>query len=223
MPQFEKEEGVRSNLLAKFKLCPTGKCGMCPNAGEYVVDMREFVEAWQEAKQTENQAKCESAEYDCEYKCQNGLYTYDGGQQYNYDNGNNNNNNNGDNNDEYCSYQCLVDQGLGYCAQDDQQDNEVNMNELAECRPMNENDNKNNNNNGNYYNSNTEVYYVGAYCTSKGVFAGTFTDSACTKKAPKGTYEKLNYGYSLPTEPLVEYGKSSDQRARSGGGKTLFF
>jgi hypothetical protein len=51
------------------------------------------------------------------------------------------------------------------------------------------------------------MYYVGAYCTSSGVYAATFTDSTCTKKAPSGTYEKYNYGYSLPTEPLVSAGK----------------
>lgn len=162
--------------------------------------MREFVEAYQEAKQEENEAVCENAQYQCEYQCQN---------QYNNGNNNNqngNNNNNGDD-DEYCQYQCLIDQGLGYCAQDEDQDGEINMNELAECRAMNEDDN--NNNNG-YYNgnSNYQMYYVGAYCTSSGVYAGVFTDAACSKKAPSGTYEKYNYGYSLPTEPMVSPGTS---------------
>jgi lipid-binding SYLF domain-containing protein len=76
------------------------------------------------------------------------------------------------------------------------------MNELAECKALNEN--KNNNNNG----ESSVTYYVGAYCTSKGVYAGVFTDSACTKKAPSGTYELYsNNGASLPTEALVSYGK----------------
>ena len=93
--------------------------------------------------------------------------------------------------------------GLGYCAQDRDQKDEVNMNELAECRALNENKN-NNNNNG----ESSQVYYVGAYCTSRGVFAGVFTDSACTKKAPSGTYETYsNNGASLPTEAMVSYGK----------------
>ena len=77
------------------------------------------------------------------------------------------------------------------------------MNELAECRALNENKN-NNNNNG----ESSQVYYVGAYCTSRGVFAGVFTDSACTKKAPSGTYETYsNNGVSLPKEAMVSYGK----------------
>lgn len=159
--------------------------------------MREFVEAYQEAKKQANEATCESAQYNCEYQCQNGQYDYN--QNYDYYQ-NQNNGNDG----EYCQYQCLVNGGYGFCAQDNQQEDEVNMNELAECRPMNEENNKNNNG---YYYSNTQIYYVGAYCTTSGVYAGVFTDSACTKKAPSGTYEKYNYGYSLPSEPMVEAGE----------------
>ena len=40
VPQFEREEGMRSMLLAKFKMCPSNNCGSCPNAGEYIVEMR---------------------------------------------------------------------------------------------------------------------------------------------------------------------------------------
>jgi hypothetical protein len=42
VPQFERDQGMRSQLLAKFKLCPTdtGDCNKCPNAGEYIVEMR---------------------------------------------------------------------------------------------------------------------------------------------------------------------------------------
>lgn len=160
--------------------------------------MRDFVEAYQQAKEAANEATCEAAEYKCETSCQNGEYAYNG----------NNNNNGGDGND-YCSYQCLVDQGLGYCAQedDDANQNNVDMDQFGECRAMNEDDN--NNNNG-YNNGNTQIYYTGAFCTSKGIYAGVFTDSACTKKAPSGTYEKYNYGYSLPSEPLVETGTSKE-------------
>lgn len=165
----------------------------CNNGGEYIIDMKDFVEAWQEAKETANAQTCATAEYNCEYKCQNGEFTYTV------------NDDNVDNNQDYCVYQCLVSQKLGYCAQDDQQDNEVNMNELAECRPLN-NNNKNNNNNGD--DANYQIYYVGAYCSGNAVYAGVFTDSSCSKKAPSGTYEQYsNNGVSLPTEALVEKSK----------------
>eukprot|EP00934_Nitzschia_sp_Nitz4_P006752 Nitzschia sp. Nitz4//scaffold7_size249615//180188//181630//NITZ4_001195-RA/size249615-augustus-gene-0.12-mRNA-1//1//CDS//3329558496//6742//frame0 len=204
VPQMEREEGVRSNLLAKFKLCPSDKCGSCPNAGEYVVDMREFVETYQEAKKAANEAACETAEYNCEYACENGQYEYNENYYY-YDADGNNNNNKDDG--EYCKYQCLSDGGYGFCAQDEEQEGEMNMNEFAECRPMNEDEA---NNNGYYYGQEqSQIYYLGARCTTSGVYAAVFTDSACTKVAPSGTYEKYNYGYSLPSEPLVEPGCTS--------------
>lgn len=40
VPQFEREEGMRSMLLAKFKMCPSDSCNACPNAGEYIVEMK---------------------------------------------------------------------------------------------------------------------------------------------------------------------------------------
>jgi hypothetical protein len=200
IPSFEREEGVRSNLVAKFRLCPDGNCGSCRNAGVYIVEMREFVETVQEAQREANEYQCETAQYNCEYSCQNGSYNANnnnGNAEYNYYQNQNNNN------DDYCKYQCLMDQGLDFCAEG--QEGERNMEEFAECRAMDEG--QNNNKNNNYYNGNGngsyQMYYVGAYCTSSGVYAGVFTDSTCTKHAPSGTYEKYNYGYSLPTRPLV--------------------
>jgi len=40
VPQFEREEGMRSMLLARYKMCPSDNCAKCPNAGEYIVNMR---------------------------------------------------------------------------------------------------------------------------------------------------------------------------------------
>ena len=43
VPQFERDQGMRSQLLAKFKMCPSDNCNKCPNAGEYIVEMRSVV------------------------------------------------------------------------------------------------------------------------------------------------------------------------------------
>jgi hypothetical protein len=209
VPEFEREEGLTTNLLAKFKLCPSDRCNSCPNAGEYVVDMREFVESFQEAQREANEYACEVQEETCEYACENGQYQY---QNQNYDGDDQNNQNQNQDDDDYCKYTCLADAGMSYCDNEDGDD--MDSSDFAECRAMNEDDQNNgNNNNGNYYNNdnsnNYQVYYTGAYCTSSGVYASVFTDSACTKKAPSGTYEKYNYGYSLPTEPLVTAGCQS--------------
>lgn len=207
IPMFEREEGLRSNLVAKFKLCPNNSCGSCHNGGEYIVEMREFVETYQEAIRESREYECEYSSQVCENNCENGYnyQNYDanaGNYNNNYNNGNNQNNNNNQNDDEYCLNACLTEKGLDYCIEGDDQQEDRDMNEFAECQPLGEEGGQNNQNNYNY-NSNYQQYYVGAYCTSSGVYAGVFTDSTCSKHAPKGTYETYNYGYSLPTEPLV--------------------
>lgn len=40
VPQFERDQGMRSQLLAKFKLCPSDNCNKCPHSGEYIVEMK---------------------------------------------------------------------------------------------------------------------------------------------------------------------------------------
>lgn len=194
IPMFERDEGLRSNMVAKFKLCPNNSCGSCRHGGEYIVEMREFVETYQEALKESREYECEYNTEVCESSCENGY------QYQNYDaNANNYNNYNGNNNnqndDNYCLNGCLAEKGMSYCIEEQE---EQEMNEFAECQPI-EDGNENNYNYGSSY----QMYYTGAYCTSSGVYAGVFTDATCTKHAPKGTYEKYNYGYSLPTEPLV--------------------
>jgi hypothetical protein len=182
-------------MLAKFKLCPTASCdsSSCKNGGEYVIEMRDFVEAYQNAKLEASEYNCEVKLETCEYNCENGQYSADeNGNAYGYQYG-------GDD-DSNCQYQCMSDAGMSECNQDNQDDDE----ELSECRALGE-DNNNNNNNYQYGSSSSYVqYYVGVHCTSSGVYAGTFTDSLCSKQAPSGTYESYT-GYSLSTYPLVSY------------------
>ena len=232
VPRFEREEGMGAELYAKFKLCPTGTNG-CRNGGEYVVAMREFIESMQKA----DEETCQYQLEDCQYMCENGYYNanannaqiVDGNAEYNYyNNQNNNQNNNNGGNEEYCQYSCLNSNGYGYCAneQNGQNNNnnnnnggqDMNMDELSECRPLNEQEGGGEQNNYNYNRNNYQMYYVGAYCTSSGVYAGVFTDSMCTKHAPSGTYEKYNYGYSLPTSPLVSTDSLSCKASNNNNG-----
>ena len=185
-------------MLAKFKLCPSDSCGSCNHAGEYVIEMRDFVEAYQNAKLSANEYNCELQLETCEYNCENGYYAADeNGNAYGYQYGDDG---------DACQYQCMNDAGMAYCDQDNDDDG-VDMEELSECRALGEDDNNNNNNNNQNYGQATSYvqYYVGVHCTSSGVYAGTFTDSMCTKKAPSGTYETYSGGYSLPTDALVTY------------------
>ena len=176
IPRFEQEEGFRGDMMAKFKLCPTGKCGSCSGGGDYVVDMKELIDTYQDYQKELNEEACQSAQETCEYQCQN-----DDGQN---DDG------------EDCESDCLYKAGMSYCDDEAQEE----MNDIGECRAINEQEGEDDN-----YSSSYQVYYAGAYCTSSGVFAGTFKDSACTKKAPSGTYEKI-MGASLPTGAIVPKG-----------------
>lgn len=183
---FEREEGLRANMVAKFKICPSDSCGSCRGGGEYIVELRDFVETYQEAIQESQEAECETNKEACEYNCENGVDYSSYASGYGND-------------DDYCLNACLASKGASFCIENEGDDaqQEIDMQEFGECRPMNEEDENNN------YGSSYEVFYTGAYCTSSGVYAGVFTDATCSKQAPKGTYEKYNYGYSLPTEPLV--------------------
>ena len=61
VPEFEGEEGLRSSLLSqRWRI--------------YVVDMKEFVEFFQDAQQEANEYNCEVTEGNCEYRCENGSY-----------------------------------------------------------------------------------------------------------------------------------------------------
>jgi len=158
--------------LAKFKLCQSDhSCGACSNAGVYMVELREFAEAYLEAQQEMQEANCEAVQENC--NCQ---YYY------------------GD--DQACLNKCYKDAGLDYCGEDQ---NDFNAAEFLECREADFGGN-------NYYGNNAQ-YYIGPVCSHQGytVNLAVFTDAQCTVKAAKGTYEKYNYGYSLPysSEPMI--------------------
>ena len=72
----------------------------------------------------------------------------------------------------------------------------------------NQQQNYNYNNNNNNNNNQEMKLFVGPYCASNGktIHLGTFMDETCSYPTPDGTYEKFNYGQSLPyaTESLID-------------------
>lgn len=101
------EEGanpVGNQHLVNFKLCPSDDdCSKCKNGGQYVVQMREFLEVYLQTKEELEQAQCEAVEEYC-----NCDYYY------------------GD--DEKCMAKCYSDAGLDFCGEE-----EYNMEEFVEC------------------------------------------------------------------------------------------
>jgi hypothetical protein len=110
--------------LVNFKLCPSSSgCSYCRGGGEYVVELREFVESYTQAKQQMQEAQCQTVEQNC--NCQ----------YYNGD-------------DDTCMSQCYKDAGLSFCENNNNNNNQNNNNqfnvqEYMECREANF---------GNYYN-----------------------------------------------------------------------
>lgn len=118
----EEESPAERRQLVQFRLCPTGSChrGCRRGAGNYVVEMREFLEAYMEMEQ-------EQLEYACE-KVENTCYCYDDAVD-----------------EETCLQNCFAEAGLEGC-QDEEGGNNNNNNgnfeldRYLECEALNEDD-----------------------------------------------------------------------------------
>jgi len=85
----EDASPVEMKRLVKFKLCPTveddgydygqyeytSSCGKCKNGAEYLVEMREFLEAYLDFQLTQQEYNCEQVEENCNYDDDAGLTT----------------------------------------------------------------------------------------------------------------------------------------------------
>lgn len=101
-----QEDGVAhgSQHLVNFALCPAGQKS-CSGGGEYVVELREFVEAYTEAKKESQEAQCEAVQENC--------------------------NCNYYNDDDVCLAKCYETAGLDFCVEDE---NAFEVEEYLECR-----------------------------------------------------------------------------------------
>lgn len=93
--------------LVKFALCPSADgCGTCSGGGQYVVDMMDFVDAYTEAKLTEQEYKCEMIRENC--YC------------------------NGYNDDNACANSCYMQAGMDVCIEYEGQE-EFEIQAYLEC------------------------------------------------------------------------------------------
>merc|ERR1711957_132156 len=150
--------------------CSAGSSKKKNYCGDYVIELREFVESFAEFKEEEKEQECEAAMEACEYyNC-------------NVDD------------DEACENKCLASKGFDYCIEDENEE-EFDLGEFLECREAEFGNNNNNNNN-----NNNALYYMGPYCSNSGssIHLGVFTDSSCSIQAKSNVYETYNYGATLP-------------------------
>jgi len=137
--------------------------------GDYVIGMQEYLEAYFEAVQQDQ-------EYNCEYEKEYG----DCANCENADD------------EEICEYDCYMAKGMEYCVdknpyEDDEQEEEEdqfeNLQEFAECKDFE----FQNNDNRRRLDEDEVEYFVGPYCSQ---FADDY--------GGRETYVTLSYGKSLP-------------------------
>jgi len=195
----DDEEDVRisTQRLVRFRLCPSDSCSMesaagCSSGyGDYIIGMDQYLEAYFEAIEQDQ-------EYSCEYEKEYGDCICDG---ENADDGFD---------EEICEYDCYMGKGMEYCVDgnpynddEEEEEEEMELREMAECRELEIEDNDDRRRK--LEEEEEEVqYFVGAYCSDSGasIHLGVFTEETCSQFADSyggaATYEALTYGKSLP-------------------------
>jgi hypothetical protein len=163
---------TESERLVLFKLCPTkNNCSNnCKGGAEYLVELKEFVEAYMNSQKSQKEYNCAKVKNKC--SCEN---------------------DDSINDDNVCLSKCYANAGLNYCENNEEQEFEVDR--YLECRNPQGNNNKNNNNNGD---DSTQIY-IGAYCSSNGkhIYLGAFSDRQCSIPTDASVYEAQT-GIGLP-------------------------
>lgn len=174
---FGREEQGRKESYVVFRACPQGSCSSsCRHGGEYIVEMRDYVKAYMEAKNTLKEYNCEMVEENC--ACDDDQVD-----------------------DQTCLTNCYAAAGLDYC-QNENEDGDGNNNnnnkdnmyeDFDECKELEMN------NDDDADDANNAVFYASMYCAygGKAINLGVFTDEECTVKDKSGAY-KAYYGSSLP-------------------------
>jgi len=190
----EDDVMISTQRLVRFRLCPTSSCSMesaagCDSGyGDYVIGMDQYLEAYFEAVQQDQ-------EYSCEVEVQEGGDCECDGE------------NQGDDFDEeICQYDCYMGKGMEYCVDrnpynDDEQEDEEKeeLQEMAECRELEIQDD----NQRRKLEAEEVQYFIGAYCSDSGsaIHLGLFTEETCSQFADdysgKTTYMSL-MGSSMP-------------------------
>ena len=193
----DEDVKISTQRLVRFRLCPSSSCtmenaaGCSAGYGDYIIGMEEYLQAYFEAVQQDQ-------EYSCQYEKNYGDCICNGENQ-------------GDDfNAEYCEYDCYMGKGMEYCVDKNpyeenngnnnnrNQNQKQEMREMAECKQL-----EIQNNNNRMLEDAQAVYYIGAYCSDTGgsIHLGLFTEDTCSQFADANagatTYASLT-GSALP-------------------------
>jgi hypothetical protein len=152
--EADGENGVKlTNLnMVRFRLCPSNTCssdnayGCKEGYGDYIIDMNTYLETYLDAA------------YDCQYALKNECGCYNDESDYSTF--------------EKCSYDCLMNRGMGHCVYnnpyaDKNNNNGWDLKDMVQCQQL------------------SGDYYTGTYCSSDGgsIVMGVFTDDTCSNLA----------------------------------------
>eukprot|EP00580_Thalassiosira_gravida_P007930 CAMPEP_0201636378 /NCGR_PEP_ID=MMETSP0493-20130528/8560_1 /ASSEMBLY_ACC=CAM_ASM_000838 /TAXON_ID=420259 /ORGANISM="Thalassiosira gravida, Strain GMp14c1" /LENGTH=407 /DNA_ID=CAMNT_0048108469 /DNA_START=56 /DNA_END=1279 /DNA_ORIENTATION=+ len=190
----DEDVRISTQRLVRFRLCPSDTCSMESAAGcsegygDYIIGMDDYLAAYFEAVQQDQ-------EYSCEYEKEYGDCICDG---ENADDGFD---------EEICEYDCYMAKGMEYCVDnnpynddEEEEEEEWELEEMAECR----NYEFDNNDNRRLEEEEEVEYFVGAYCSENGgnIYLGLFTEETCSQFADeyggRETFAAMSYGKSLP-------------------------
>jgi hypothetical protein len=189
----EDDVRIATKSLVRFRMCPSDSCssskaaGCTAGFGDYVISMDTFMQGWFEAVAEQREAACQEF-FNSKCNCDK-------------------DNNQGDDfNEEYCEYNCFLDNDMAQCVDrnpyeenGEENDRKFDIDEYMECKEI---ELPNNDNQRKLQDNEEEVrYYVGPYCGNQGgsIHLGLFTDDTCTQKASGVTFEEL-MGFALPYE-----------------------
>lgn len=152
--QSNDEDGIptEANRMVMFKLCPSDSCKAGCKGGEYLVEMREFVESYLESKEQALEYACEQVKENCSCDDDDAV-----------------------NDDEVCMSKCYAAAGLSGCEEEENNgddDWDFELDRFLECEAIQDQDDD----------SNMLYIGAYCSSNGKGIHLGTFADRQCTQK-----------------------------------------
>jgi len=152
--EFVTNDGVGSifkQKLVKFNICSSEECGSDCEGGRYLVQLEDFVQAYADQKEADEDYACEQVKDNC--NCD-------------YDDG------------DDCEDNCYSDAGLDYCIEGDDDAEQVDIRNYIECQEFVIEDEEDENGDDNE--QEISYIGLKCSDNGKGVNLGIFTDEYCT-------------------------------------------
>lgn len=158
---YGREENENKEKSIVFRACPQGDCSSnCKYGADYIVQLRDYVEAYTQAKQNLREYNCEMVQENCE--CDDDQVD-----------------------DEACASNCYAEAGLNYCEDEEE---EFDLGDYADCKELEMENNNGDRRLEDEENALYGGLYCGA--DGSAVYLGVFTDEQCSTHDNSNAYYK---------------------------------